>query len=87
MIIINGIELPQETMAIRLEPSKYLDAAIHSYSSEKDVLIYYVPTLISSFIDQGMTESEAWEWFHYNTLNTHIANYPIFIDHNNKEYL
>jgi len=86
MIVINGIELPQETKAIRLEPAGQLDAAVYAYSAERDILIYFAPTLINIFVEEGMTEEEAWEWFYYNTLGTSAANYPVFIDHEKEEY-
>ena len=86
MVVINGIKLPQDTKAIRLEPAEQLDTAVFSYSPERDILVYFTPTLISCFMEQGMTEEEAWEWFHYNTLGTSVANYPVFIDSDKEEY-
>lgn len=81
MILINGIELPQESEAIRLEPASYLDRAVHSYSEEDDILIYYIPTLIECFEEQGMTTEEAWDWFNYNTLGMcGYSHYPVFLD-------
>lgn len=80
MILINGIELPLETQAIRLEPAEYLDKAVHSYSEDDDILTYYIPTLLDCFVDEGMTYAEAWDWFNYNTLGTYAPNYPNFLD-------
>ena len=80
MILINEIELPLETQAIRLEPSEDLDKAVYSYSEEDDILTYHIPTLLDCFIAQGMTWEEAWDWFNYNTLGTYAPNYPNFLD-------
>jgi hypothetical protein len=81
MIKINGITIPENTGAIKLEPSNLLDKAVIKYDKEKDILYYSVEVLIECFQESGMTEEEAWEWFHYNTLRTanHVANYPEFI--------
>tara|TARA_Y100000592_G_scaffold100310_1_gene179667 strand:- start:6572 stop:6829 length:258 start_codon:yes stop_codon:yes gene_type:complete len=81
MIVINGIEIPRDTNAIKLEPSPQLDKAVVEYDREKDILVYHVDTLISCFVEQGMSTEEAWEWFDYNTLRTgdYIKNYPNFI--------
>ena len=79
MIVINGIKIPEDTKSIKLEPSSSLDKAVVEYDKESDVLIYDVETLIKCFIEEGMTEEEAWEWFNYNTLGTSVKGYPKFI--------
>ncbi len=81
MILINGIKIPENARAIKLEPSPHLDKAVVEYDKGKDVLVYHVETLISCFVEQGMTTEEAWEWFDYNTLRTgdYVRNYPKFI--------
>jgi hypothetical protein len=79
MLIINGIEIPLETNALKLEPSPALDLAVVGYDKDKDVLVYHVETLIECFVKQGMDEDEAWEWFNYNTLGTSAPHYPKFI--------
>ena len=78
MIIINGFKLPDNTNAIKLEPSS-LDVAVIGYNEKKDVLIYHANILIDCFMHQGMTEDEAWEWFNYNTLGAITSNYPSFV--------
>ena len=81
MIKINGITLPENTRAIKLEPSNLLDRAVVKYDKEKDILHYSVEVLIECFQEDGMTHEEACEWFHYNTLRTadYVKNYPNFI--------
>ena len=81
MIKINGITIPEDTDAIKLEPSNLLDKAVVKYDKERDILYYSVDILIQCFQESGMSYEEAWEWFHYNTLRTanYVANYPEFI--------
>ena len=81
MIKINGIMLPENTGAIKLEPSKLLDKAVVKYDKEKDILIYSVESLLECFQESGMTEEEARDWFSYNTLRTgdYVKQYPEFI--------
>ena len=84
MIIINGITLPENTGAIKLEPSSLLDKAVVKYDKEKDVLVYSAEILIECFQEDGMTEEEARDWFSYNTLRTgdYVKQYPEFIFEN-----
>ncbi len=81
MIKINGIVLPDNTGAIKLEPSTLLDKAVVRYDKEKDILYYSVEVLLECFQEQGMTEEEARDWFSYNTLRTgdYVKQYPEFI--------
>lgn len=81
MIVINGIKIPEETNSIKLEPSPSLDRAVVAYDVDKDILIYQIETLIECYIEEGMTEEEAWDWFTYNTIGTghYVENYPNFI--------
>jgi len=81
MILINGIEVPEDTRSIKLEPSPELDKAIVKYDKTNDILIYDTKSLVKLFMKQGLTEAEAYEWFHYNTLRTadYVKNYPNFI--------
>lgn len=85
MFLINGFKLPEDTNALKLEPSPSLDKAIVEYDKENDVLIYEVEKLIECFVEQGMTEEEAWDWFNYNTLGTYAKGYPKFIYENNEK--
>lgn len=73
--------LPENTGAIKLEPSKLLDKAVVKYDKEKDILIYSVESLLECFQESGMTEEEARDWFSYNTLRTgdYVKQYPEFI--------
>jgi len=49
------------------------------YSSDGPVAIYNVDTIIQNFIDQGMTEEEAEEYYQFNILDGFVANnQPIF---------
>ena len=84
MIIINGITIPENTGAIKLEPSSLLDKAVVKYDKEKDVLVYSAEILIECFQEDGMTEEEARDWFSYNTLRTgdYVKQYPEFIFEN-----
>tara|TARA_R110000824_G_scaffold51051_1_gene142765 strand:+ start:491 stop:736 length:246 start_codon:yes stop_codon:yes gene_type:complete len=81
MILINGIQIPEDTKSIKLEPSPELDKAIVDYDEDNDILIYDTKAIINCFIKQGMSEEAAYEWFHYNTLRTadYVKNYPNFI--------
>lgn len=79
MASINGINIPDDTNAVKLEPASYLDKAVIEYDSINDVLIYDTATLIKCFVEMGMTEEEAWDWFNYNTLGTTFKGYPKFI--------
>jgi len=81
MIVINGIKIPEDTNSIKLEPSPSLDKAVVAYDIDKDVLIYQIETLIECYVEGGMTEEEAWDWFSYNTVRTgpYVENYPNFI--------
>ena len=81
MIKINGIILPENTGAIKLEPSNLLDKAVVKYDKEKDILIYSVEVLLECFQEDGMTYEEARDWFSYNTLRTgdYVKQYPKFI--------
>jgi len=81
MIKIEDFTLPDETRAVVLEPRSLLNRAIIEYNEDKDVLIYDVNVLIECFQEGGMTEEEAWDWFHYNTVRTgdYVPNYPKFI--------
>ena len=81
MILINGIKIPEDTKALKLEPSPKLDIAVVAYDEEKDILVYDVQTLIECYIDGGMTEEEAWDWYSYNTVRTgyYVKNYPRFV--------
>lgn len=80
-MLINGIEIPEDTNSIKLEPSPSLDKAVIAYDADKDILVYDVETLITCFIEGGMTEEEAWDWFSYNTVRTgnYVKNYPRFV--------
>ena len=84
MIKINGITLPENTGAIKLEPSSLLDKAVIKYDKEKDILVYSAEILIECFQESGMTEEEARDWFSYNTLRTgdYVKQYPEFIFEN-----
>ena len=84
MIIINGITIPENTGAIKLEPSSLLDKAVVKYDKEKDILVYSAEILIECFQEDGMTEEEARDWFSYNTLRTgdYVKQYPEFIFEN-----
>ena len=81
MIVINGIKIPGDTNSIKLEPSSSLDRAVVAYDVDKDILIYQIETLIECYMEGGMTEEEAWDWFSYNTVRTghYVENYPNFI--------
>ena len=85
MIIINGIKIPEDAKAIKLEPSPSLDKAIVAYDIDNDILIYDVETLIECYVEGGMTEEEAWDWYSYNTVRTgyYVKNYPRFIHEEN----
>ena len=85
MIIINGIKIPEDAKAIKLEPSPSLDKAIVAYDIDKDILIYDVETLIECYVEGGMTVEEAWDWYSYNTVRTgyYVKNYPRFIHEEN----
>ena len=78
-MVINGIEIPDDTQALKLEPSPHLDRAVVGYDKDEDLLIYDSETLIECFVEQGMTDEEAWDWFNYNTLGTYAKGYPKFI--------
>ena len=79
MLKINGIIIPEDTGAIKLEPSKLLDKAVVKYNKEKDILQYSVEILIECFQESGMTYEEAWDWFNHNTLGVQVEGYPEFI--------
>lgn len=81
MFIINGFKLPENTRAVKLEPSPSLDKAVVKYDKEKDILYYSVEVLIECFQEDGMTYEEAWDWFNYNTVRTgdYVKQYPEFI--------
>jgi hypothetical protein len=85
MIIINGIKIPENAKAIKLEPSPSLDKAIVAYDIDNDILVYDVETLIECYVEGGMTEEEAWDWYSYNTVRTgyYVKNYPRFIHEEN----
>ena len=40
MFVINGFKLPENTRAVKLEPSPSLDKAVIEYDKENDVLVY-----------------------------------------------
>tara|TARA_Y100000592_G_scaffold26415_1_gene41805 strand:- start:158 stop:421 length:264 start_codon:yes stop_codon:yes gene_type:complete len=85
MFVINGFKLPENTRAVKLEPSPSLDKAIIEYDKENDVLVYDVEVLIECFVENGMSHEEAWDWFNYNTLNTNVQGYPKFTYEKNKK--
>ena len=80
-MFINGIEIPDDTQALKLEPSPELDIAIIEYDEENDILVYDVETLIECYVNKGMTYEEAWDWYSYNTVRTgnYVKNYPRFV--------
>ena len=88
MITINGIEFPNNSQAIILEPRECHSPAIIGYDCERDVAIYSERLFIMSLITcQGFTYEESIEWYSYNTLGTHMSNYPVFITDDGEEAL
>lgn len=86
MILINGIEFPDDSEAIILEPREHHSPAIISYDKERDVAIYSERLfLMSLMVCNGFTYSQAIEWYSFNTLAVSMKNYPVFIDDDGEE--
>ncbi len=68
----------------RLEPRSFYDKHIVGVchrSGEDPALVYSMPGILNSHVEEGMTLDEALEWFRYNTLDACDGRgRPIFID-------
>jgi hypothetical protein len=68
--------------AVVLEPREQFNQCIVGITST-GVLVYSAQRCIESFMDDGMTEVEAIEFFHYNTLRAMEyvpqENRPVFL--------
>ena len=88
MIVINGIEFPDDSEAMILEPREYHSPAIVSYDKERDVAIYSERLfLMSLMICNEYSYAQAIEWYSFNTLGMSMKNYPVFIDDDGEEVL
>ena len=88
MIIINGIEFPENSNAIILEPRSCHSPAIINYDYERDVALYSERLFLMSLMEcQDFTHTQAIEWYAYNTLGTRLEHYPIFINEDGEEVL
>ena len=88
MIIINGIEFPENSNAIILEPRRCHSPAIINYDYERDVALYSERLFLMSLMEcQDFTYTQAIEWYAFNTLETKLKHYPIFINEDGEEVL
>ena len=88
MPTINSINFPDNSRAIILEPQECHNPAIIRYDAERDIAVYSERLFLMSLTHcQGMTPSEAMEWYTYNTLGTNMRNYPVFITEDGEEAL
>ena len=86
MIIINGIQFPENSNAIILEPRDCHSPAIIRYDDERDIAIYSERLFLMSLMTcHEFTYTQAIEWYSYNTLGTKIDHYPVFIDEDGEE--
>lgn len=82
MMILSGskLELPEWSMALRMEPSSYYDNAIVGYDANRDRLIYDEDKIIDTLITkEEMSIEDAIEYYEFNINGSQGANYPIYI--------
>ena len=59
--------IPDETLAVMLEPEG-MDSALIGYDESEDRLVYSYKRLVAYFVKEGMSEEEAVEWVDYNVI-------------------
>ena len=66
-----------------LEPREQFDQAIVGWVerfNQPAIICYDVKKVINSFVENGMTEEDAWEWYSYNTVGAWFGeNTPCFL--------